>query len=326
MTEPSWRRLDPRMLAVFPLGQAKALIPVLIVLVLGGRADVQWQLFAAAAAPGALVGFGVLRWLTVRYRVSPERVELRSGLFNRQHRSLRRDRVRTVDLTATLVHRVFGLSVVEIGTGSQSSSDGRLNLDAVSSAEAERLRRELLDRSPARATTAPDETMTALSSGAATPAELVARLRPSWLRFAPLTTSGLVAVAAVAGTVSQLAGDLGVRWRDLQAIRQAGDRISELPVWVSVAGFAAVALLVGGLGSLAIYVESWWGYRLTREPDDTLRLRRGLLTTRSLSIEQRRMRGAEVTQSLLLRAFRGARCAAVTTGLDAKASMGGALL
>jgi putative membrane protein len=95
---------------------------------------------------------------------------------------------------------------------------------------------------------------------------------------------------------------------------------------VSAAVLTAVVLGVGSLGSLAIWLESWWGYRLTRERDGTLLLRRGLLTTRSLAIEQRRMRGAAISQSLPLRLFGGARCAAVTTGLDAKASIGGALL
>jgi putative membrane protein len=339
------------MLAVFPVKQLRAVIPVLVVALLGARDDLQWQLVTAVGAPSALVGFGVLRWLTVRYRVSAERVELRSGLLNRQHRSVRRDRVRTVDLTATLVHRVFGLSVLEIGTGSQSGSEGRLSLNAVSSREAERLRRELLDRSPVAVTNAtspgtarsdPARSETARSGTAGSdiarsgtarsdatspaPGQVLARLRPSWLRFAPLTMSGLVAVLAVLGAASRIADDFGVRWSDLAGVQQAGARLSAEPLWIAVATVAAAALLTGALGSVAIYLESWWGYRLTREADDTLLLRRGLLTTRSLSIEQRRMRGAEVTQSLLLRAFRGARCAAVTTGLDAKASMGGALL
>lgn len=325
---PGWRRLDARMLAVFPVKQLKAIIPLILVSLVGARHDLQWQLMTVVGAPGVLVGFGLLRWLSVRYRVSAERVELRSGLLNRQHRSVRRDRVRTVDLTASLVHRVFGLSVLEIGTGSQSGSDGRLSLNAVSTREAARLRRELLDRSPVAvpAGTAPAETHPADEQAENCPAEVIARFRPSWLRFAPLTTSGLVAVLAVLGTGYRIADDLGVRPGDLAGVRRAGDQLGTEPLWLAVTTVAVAALLVGALGSVVIYLESWWGYRLTREPDGTLLLRRGLLTTRSLSIEQRRMRGVEVTDSLLLRAFRGARCAAVTTGLDARSSLGGALL
>ena len=60
---------------------------------------------------------GVLRWRTTRYRITAERVELHSGWLRRQRRSVPRDRIRTVDLTARLLHRVFGLSVVQVERG-----------------------------------------------------------------------------------------------------------------------------------------------------------------------------------------------------------------
>lgn len=319
------------MLAVFPLKQAVALVPLLILLLIGGRGDARWQLTAAVVAPTVLVALGTLRWLTVRYRVGAERVELRSGLLNRQHRSVRRDRVRTVDLTASPVHRVFGLTVVEIGTGSRAAREGRLSLDAVTVREGERLRLDLLDRSPGAPApvevrpvdTGPEPAGSHPVDPAA--AEPIARLRLSWLRFAPLTASGLVALGSVVGAAFQLAGELD-GFTDLDVLRRADDTLGAAPLWLAVLTLGVAVLLVGALGSLVIYVESWWRYRLTREPDGTLRLRRGLLTTRSLSIEQRRLRGAEVSQSLPLRLFGGGRCAAVTTGLDATAGVGGALL
>jgi putative membrane protein len=317
------------MLAVFPVKQLKGLIPLLVIVFVGGRDDTAWRVGGAGSALALVVGLGMVRWLTVRYRVDAERVELRTGLLNRQHRSLRRDRVRTVDLTASLVHRVLGLSVVEIGTGSQSSSEGRLSLDAVSHAEADRLRRELLDRS--MVPDAPDAHRgtareTADETAPAAEGRIVARLRPSWLRFAPLTTSGVVAVGAAAGLTFQVADGLGVRVTDLEVLQVAGARLESVPIWVAVVAVVAALVLVGSLGSLIIYLEAWWGYRLTEERDGTLRLRRGLLTTRSLSIERSRVRGAEVAQSPLLRVFGGARCSAVTTGLKGRSSGGAALV
>ncbi|HEY2203790.1 MAG TPA: PH domain-containing protein [Pseudonocardia sp.] len=359
-----WHRLDPRTLAVFPLKQAGALIPLLVVVLIGGRHTGGWQLFAALCAPALLVLVGSVRWATFRYRVSAERVELRHGLLRRQERSLRRDRVRTVDLRSTPLHRVFGLTVVEIGTGSSASRESRLTLDAVAAPAAERLRRGLLDRASAAGPVvdavptgapgggalppgagtgragpsgtaepgsptpdrAPAVPATAVSAPATAEGPTVARLRPGWLRFAPLTMSGLVAVGAIVATSVKVAGDLGVNLADPDNLRRADSALHAVPPSVVVGAGLVAVLLVGGLGSLVIYVEGWWGYRLTREPDGTLHLRRGLLTTRSLSIEQRRMRGAEVTEPLPLRLASGARCAAITTGLDARSSSGGALL
>ncbi len=64
---------------------------------------------------GLVVVLGVVRWRTTQYRITPERVELHSGWLRRQRRSVPRDRIRTVDLTARLEHRLFGLSVVMHG-------------------------------------------------------------------------------------------------------------------------------------------------------------------------------------------------------------------
>ena len=47
----------------------------------------------------------------------------------------------------------------------------------------------------------------------------------------------------------------------------------------------------------------------------TLHIVRGLLTRRSITLEERRLRGAEVSEPLLIRAVGGARTLAVATGL-----------
>ena len=60
-------------------------------------------------------------------------------------------------------------------------------------------------------------------------------------------------------------------------------------------------------GSMIVYALKFNGYRLTREADDTLHVRRGLLTTSAVTIEEARLRGVEVREPLLLRlAGRGA--------------------
>lgn len=323
--EHPWRRLDVRVLVAVPLRQLGALAPVVVVLLVGGRGAGPWQLVAGLLPVLGVFAAGALRWATVRYRVGAELVELRSGLLSRAERSVRRDRVRTVDLRAGLAHRWLGLTSVEIGTGTGAAKTGRLSLDGVRVVEGERLRRELLDRSTAGP--AEDAARGARPARTEPPAEYeVARLHPGWLRYAPLTGSGLVAVGAVVGTVFKLAGDAGVDLADSDTLHSAGDRLSAAPLWVAATLLVLLVSVVAAVGSLAVYLEGWWRYRLSRSADGTLRLHRGLLTTRSLSIEQRRMRGAEVIEPLLLRLARGGRCAAVTTGLDARTSSNGALL
>ncbi len=305
-TTPSWQRLDARMLAVTPLRQLIGFLPVVVVVLLVGARDLDGRFYGLIAAVVAVVLAGIGRWFTTRYRVTDERVELRSGLLFRRRRSVPRDRIRTVDLTAGPVHRVFGLAVLNIGTGQRTDGTdaGELSLDAVSAGEADRLRQRLLERTAVEQPTA-----------APPPEQEIARLDWSWLRYAPLTTSSLVAVGAVAGAAGQFAGELGVDPTEVDAISGAREQLDTAPLWLGAIVFTVFVLIVAVLGSILIFVEGWWGFRLVREAGGTLRVRRGGLTTRSVSLEERRLRGVEISEPLLLRAGRGSRLAAIATGL-----------
>ena len=317
MTDPAgqWRRLDPRMLAVLPMRQLVGLLPLIVLVLVVGAQTGDDRVTGAIVITVLAVLAGVLRWFTTCYRITDTRVELRSGLLVRQQRSVPRDRVRSVDLTARPLHRIFGLTMVQVGTGQRTGSENdELVLDAVSAAEADRLRTVLLHRAaPADAET--------LAAAPEPPPVLLARLDWAWLRFAPLTASSLVAVGAVAGAAGQLLDEAGLA--DADAVRGATERLDTAPLWAGVTALVVLLLVIAVLGSLAVFVEGWWGYRLTREAGPTLRVRRGLLTTRSVSLEERRLRGVEVAQPLLLRAGRGARCLAVATGLGGATPRGG---
>jgi len=314
--ETPWRRLDKRMLVVGPLNSLGRLLPVVALLLITGQGDVT-RLWIALAAAVLVVAAGVLRWRTTRYRITADRVELHSGWLRRERRSVPRDRIRTVDLTVRLLHRAFGLSLVRVGTASGDSfaDAGSLSLDAVSKAEADRLRRALLDRSPVAAGTAAE---------AAAPGQEIARLDWAWLRFAPLTFSSLAGVGALGAAVFNLFNELGLGPRDIGAVDAAADRLAGTPIWLGIAVLGSAVLATAVVGALVVFAERWFGYRLTREPDGTLRVRRGLLTRRSLSVSEQRLRGAEIVEPLLLRAGKGAQCRALSTGLSRDAQ-GGAL-
>jgi putative membrane protein len=298
------------MLVVGPVGGLVKLVPVAALLLLTGRRGDPTQFWITVGLAAALVVAGVLRWRTTRYRITDERVELHTGLLRRQRRSVPRDRIRTVDLTAPLLHRVFGLSVVQVGSATGAASPGdRLDLDAVSKAEAERLRRKLLDRVSPDVVRPPEP-----------PAVEIARLHWSWLRFAPLTVSSLAGVGAVVTAGFNLLTELGVDPRDIDAVDDAGRRLGAVPLWLGVGAVGLVLLAVAVAGAVVLFAERWYAYRLTREPDASLRVRRGLLTRRSLSVSAERLRGVEVTEPLLLRAGRGAQARALSTGLQAGSS------
>ena len=131
-----WHRLDRRMLLVHPVREIGRFLPVLIGFVLFGRFSDGgiWGLVGI----GIPVTLGLLRYLTTSYRLTAGRVEVRRGLLNKRVVSTPLDRVRTVDLTASPIHRALGLVTLRVGTGhSTDKGEDRLVLDGLSVAAAE---------------------------------------------------------------------------------------------------------------------------------------------------------------------------------------------
>lgn len=294
-----WQRLDPRMLLVHPIREVVRFLPVLVVLVLARTASggEQWQLVGVAFP----VALGLLRYLTTSFRISAGRIELQRGLLNRHVLSTPVDRVRTVDLTSSPIHRLLGLTTVRIGTGTASTNDeDRIDLDGLPVHRARALREELL-----RTSTADDGVLPAVESAVLT-------FDPAWVRFAPLTGSGVVIAAAALGAGTQLLQSVGFfRLFDPRTVELPGVPIAVLLPLLLVALVTLVSLL-----SIAGYLTTNYGFRLTRTPAATWHLTRGLLTTRETTLDDDRVAGVSVTEPLGLRVARGARLSAIVTGLD----------
>jgi len=312
----AWRRLHPRMLVVHPLRQVARLLPLLAGLLLAGTGTGRGWLWGLVGT-GVAVGLGVLRWFTTGYRVAAGRVQVRRGLLRRQVLSVPLDRVRTVDVSASALHRLLGLTHVTIGTGlSDRKRDDGLRLDGLSAADAARLRDELLQR-PARA-----------AVEAPVPDELLVLAPPSWARYGPFTLSGFVTVFVVVGFIWRVVSETHVDPTRLGVVTAGSAQLAAVPLWVDVFGLPAALLLVVASASTIGYVLAFWGFRLARTAGGALQVTRGLVSTRSTTIEERRLRGVEISEPLLLRAARGARCIAIATGLriGRGAERGGSIL
>jgi len=339
--DASWRRLSARMLLVHPVRELARYIPALVGLVVAGRSvgDGQWWWLGPLGVVG-VIALSVLRWATTRYRITPEQVQLRTGLVQRKTVATPADRIRSVDVTASVLHRLLGLAKVDIGTGSHDLESG-LSLDSLPAAEAAALRAELLHRSVAAGPRTPvaggpigpllDAPGTvpfgAVPAGdAVAPGEHdteLARLDPRWVRFAPFTMSGVLGAAAILGIGWNLLDRLGVAASDVGPLRAALAHLQRTPIWLDVLQGLVVLVTFVTVLSIGGYVLSYWGFRLSRHAHGSLHITRGLLTTRATSIEERRLRGVELAEPLLLRAVHAARLSGITTGLKSKGGADG---
>jgi putative membrane protein len=330
-----WRRLDRRMLLIHPIQEIPRALPALLAAFVAGNGSGRGLIWIAVAFAITL-GFAFSRWFTTRYRVTEDRVEVSSGLFRRRVRAVSRDRIRTVDVTARAMHRLLGLARAEVGTGrSDLNEGGGVRLDGLTAADAAALREELLHRRRAEPTAGQAPSADAPAAGAPAPAAAqappeieLARLDPSWVRYAPFTLSGVVSVGVVLGFLLNVANEAHFDPQNWGPARHLADRLGHAPVALTALALLLLALMAVVVASTVGYALAFWDFRLTRHPGGTLHVSRGLITTRATTIEERRLHGAEVSEPLLLRMVAGARLIAIATGLRVGrgAERGGSLL
>ncbi|MFI0219986.1 PH domain-containing protein [Streptomyces lydicus] len=158
--------------------------------------------------------------------------------------------------------------------------------------------------------------------------ELITGLRPAWVRFGAFTLSGLAGVGVLLTSAVTFLNSAELGPERFPPVRALVRQISSVPTPLALLESVVLGVLVVALLSALGYAASFWNFRLTRLSNGTLQLTRGLVTTRSVTIERRRLRGIEISETLPLRLVRGARCSAITTGLRAGggAEHGGSLL
>ncbi|GAA1180990.1 PH domain-containing protein [Nesterenkonia xinjiangensis] len=336
----TWHRLSVRIIWVDLVISIVSIVPPMVA-IWGFGIDVSagqiWPLIALAA-------FGVLgavadglRWVFTRFRVTPTYVELKTGVFLRRHRSIQRDRIRSVDVEAKLRHRLARMRVVNIGAGQQASAgESALSLDALSAEDARRLQHSLLSavEGPAevleasvdselssqhRRTTAQDgagHESPAAAPEADEPLRIFARFEPSWCIYNMFTIWAYVLALGLGWGALWLLSTVGVDLYGFVVGLLDWDSIG----WVGTTLIAVV--VVGALGAVGLginYFAENWNFELARirSRDGTmLRTRRGLFTTREVNRDENRIRGAQISEPVLWRWMGVSDTSVLTTGLD----------
>jgi len=285
-SEPSGR-LHPLAVLVFARKRLGAsILPILVI-------AFTWRGGFALPVLGAIVAVGlavlVLEWRRFTYRIEAGRLVIERGVLRHTTRVVPLDRIRGVDLQATWLHRVLGLVQVEVEAAAGGSSAAELTLAAVSAQEGERLRAALLSAGAKEIAT--DDPRTALVLYRATPRLLVAGG----------LTSGryILAPLAVIGVIANFADDLPSALGD-RLLSEAADRVPTEVLGLSllVVGGVFLALALAAAGSLL----TDWSFELT-DDGDRLVAQRGLLTRRIVAIDRSRVRGFDLLDSPLRRAF-----------------------
>ncbi|MFE6646053.1 PH domain-containing protein [Nocardioides sp. NPDC057772] len=332
--DAEWQRLAGWTAIVSPLSTLRqAVIPAAVGAFGAGQANVLIGLLVAVGIAVVAALAGLVPWLTTTYRVTPMHLEVRKGLLNRTTLTARLDRVRSVDLSSTLIHRALGVTKVNVGTG---VDDGQITLDSLTKDAAARLRRELLHAAPA----SPTDAVSAEASGSDASAkiatspgplradpggEVIAKLDWSWIKYAPLNLKNLAialgGLAAFFGAFSDI-----IPWERTIGIRVDDGEINGAPIdsflqmlIIAIPIALVAAVVVWAVGSCVGYAVRWWDLQVVREQGregTTLRRSFGLTSTRATTVEEAKVRGASSTVGPLIGLAGGADLNLLTTGLD----------
>ncbi|NLE81752.1 MAG: PH domain-containing protein [Rhodococcus sp.] len=298
------------MLLVHPVNEIVKLLPVLLVsFVLGAQSGNHLWSFLVVAG---LVAYGLARWLTTTYRIGPVHVQLRQGVFQKRVLSIPRSRIRSVDVESHLLHRLLGLSIVRIGTGQRApgqSDTNRFEIDALSSDLVPELRAALLTHTLRHEGSGP-----AVESGDAVATGVeIGQWRPSWVRYAPFSITGIATIAFLVGAAFQygLSGSI-----DPSRVSEGIASVEHVDLTLVIFGGVIALLILASAFACVRYLITYGALTVT-DNGRVLHVTHGLLSTRQTTLDRERLRGTTLAEPLLLRLAGGATLDAIMTGVAA---------
>lgn len=282
-----------------------------------------WALAGLVVVIVLVIGGFHLAWRMHTFRVTSEALEVRSGILFRSHRSARLDRIQGINLNRPLFARLFGTAKLDVSVAGQS---GNVDLSYLGSAQADRLRADLLRlASGARRAAA-----SAVDAGAGAMVEPVA---PG----APVVPGATDAEPAAPGTLAARAGGIVGRRVDEFLAPELDPSLAppESVVRIPLARVIASALLGGSMIWFVVLVAiittgvvsgapwvlftfvpaviglvSYLWSRITKSlrysiagTPDGVRIGSGLLSTANQTIPPGRVHAIEASQWLLWRPF-----------------------
>ncbi|WP_081743551.1 PH domain-containing protein [Arthrobacter sp. H20] len=216
------------------------------------------------------VGF-LLSWYFTRYQVTEQHVRVNSGVLFRQNRQARLDRVQAIDVVQPFLARVFGLAELKFEVADAGESAVKLAFLKLS--DAQRLRATILARAAGVSIDPdhPDDIQEA-------PEREVLALKPG----------RVIAAALLSGTTLVLIIGVAVILIFSVTLDEAAPLAVIIPLGLGVAG--------GYWGS----IKNGFNFRAAISPDG-IRVRYGLLDTRTQTVPPGRIQAVGISQSPLWR-------------------------
>jgi putative membrane protein len=256
-------------------GLSDIALPLIIGLVAGGRSSSTHAIAFGLLGVAAAAAIGISRWHATTYRVDDRALHFRSGVFSPDETVVPLDRIQAVDTIAGPVQRLFGVTGLHVQTPG-GGEDGDVVLSALSGGAAAQLRAALGH---------PDQQRATVRRRLSLPALLVTALT------APQLGILLPVVGGLFGALQN--GLLGAGETEVKNINSTHE----------VVIIAIMLLLAAWALSFLGAIVTFSGFEL-QHADGRLRIRRGLLQRRAVSVPAARIDGVQIVESPLRRPLR----------------------
>lgn len=310
---PRLQRLHPASL-LFTVGSAirRWLWPALLVLLLRRGGDGYETSLLVLFVPS--VGWSLLRYYTLRYRLDAGELVIREGLIERRERSIPFDRIQNIDTIQSPVHRLLGVADVLVETAGGGQAEAELRVLSLAAVDEMRgrvfARRQSQERAAesAAAGLVRSTVDAAASPPAAEPEQAVLRMSVGELtQMGLLYNRGMVVIGG-AWALAWQADLLNRAWMRRLIARtemELPQSFGEMALWQQ--GALALALVVAFLATVRLFSVGWalvtlYDFTLTRRGDE-LRTRFGMFTRHTVTIPRRRIQVLHLYETWLHRRF-----------------------
>lgn len=292
MTMSNPRRVHP--LAIIPYTISflrNALLPFLFGSISLIREHPLITVFGACGLLVLTAVFGFLFWYNFSYTIEAGELRVKKGIFTKQRRFIPLERIQSIDIKAGIILQLVGLVQLQIETASEGKVP-EISLAGITREEAEELKKVLSDAKAARQPHA--ETG---AGEAAAPEQIQYRLTMKQLIFMSLTSAsiGLIApfLSAVIEPLTSYSEHV-VKWLGL--FQHSNPNLIEIGILVVLTAILSV------LGSIVVTMLAYARFTLTRQ-GDVLKISRGLLEKRELTLPLDRLQGIRIVEGLLRQPF-----------------------
>ena len=280
-----WKGLHPVSLAVNLLPRAwqtiRSMWPILLFVLIGGEgAGMRFiDLFVILLFTLMSVWNTFIHWITLRYRIHQGRLEITSGLLNRQARTIDPIRIQNVELVQNLFHKWSGLVELRIDTAGEQNTEGLLSALSV-------------------------EEATTLQNQLAAVGSLAAAGRDEEDNGDTIATMGIAEILAYGLTQRTIGTVAVITAVGLEILTQAGPDVaaeftgSMQPTMV-IAAFM-LAFVASWAVSALTSVFRFFGYQMTRF-QDAIRTEYGLTTRRKVEIPLSKVQLVRADEPLMRR-------------------------